>query len=90
MFSLFFIAQIDIRIMYIIFVGYILVFIVKNILLKCIYSVKKEVLINEEGFNRKLTRGFMELVVFRIYRRFENEIKQCVNMEDNIVRGKSK
>ncbi|MCC2168670.1 ABC transporter ATP-binding protein [Gallintestinimicrobium propionicum] len=90
MFSLFFIAQIDIRIMYIIFVGYILVFIVTNILLKCLYSVKKEVLINEEGFNRKLTRGFMELVVFRIYRRFENEIKQCVNMEDNIVRGKSK
>lgn len=89
-FSLFFIAKIDLRIMGIILIGYLVIFAITNVLLKFLYSIKKEVLLNEESLNRKLTRGFMELIVFRVYRRYNDEIKKCEQMEHNIVEGKCK
>lgn len=88
LFSLYFIAKISFKIMGIILIGYIIVFVITNILLKFLYSVKKEVLLNEEALNRTLTRGIMELIVFRIYNRYGREIKQSEEMEREIVSGK--
>ena len=89
-FSLFFIAMIDKRIMLMILIGYIFVFAISNILLKYLYSIKKNVLINEEDLSRTLIRGFMELIVFRVYRRYDNEIKKSYQMSKSIINGKTK
>lgn len=89
-FSMYFIAKIDLNIMLIILFGYILVFFITNLLLKYLYNIKKSVLINEEDLNKTLTRGIMELVVFRIYRRFGSEIEKSNKMGSNIIAGKSK
>lgn len=50
------------------------VFIITNLLLRLLYSLKEKILTNEEKFNHYLVRGFMEMVVFRINRKFDAEI----------------
>jgi ATP-binding cassette subfamily B protein len=89
-FSLIFIANIDKKIMIYIAIGYILVFIVTNILLKYLYKIKAKILNNEEIFNKYLIRSFMELVVFRTYKRFEHEIGKATHASEEIIRSKTK
>ena len=72
-----FIAFTDLRIFYWVLAGYVAVFIITNLLLKALYSVKNRILLSEEIFNHRLVRGFMELVVFRMYRRFGDEVKSA-------------
>lgn len=87
-FSLIFIANIDKNIMVYIAIGYILVFVVTNILLKYLYKIKTRILISEEIFNKYLIRSFMELVVFRTHKRFEHEIAKTTNASEKIVKSK--
>jgi len=72
-----FIAFTDLRIFYWVLAGYVAVFIITNLLLKALYSVKNRILLSEEVFNHRLVRGFMELVVFRMYRRFGDEVNKA-------------
>lgn len=68
--------------------GYLLVFLITNLLLKLLYRMKERVLDNEELLNHFLTRGFMEMVVFRLNRKFSAEIKKAEKARDQIVRSK--
>lgn len=89
-FSLIFIANISRNIMIYIAGGYILVFIVTNILLKYLYRIKARILNNEEVLNKYLVRSFMELVVFRIHKKFQQEISKAADAADEIVGSKTK
>ena len=75
-FSVYFIWKIDKKVTYVLFAGYILIFIITNILLKFLYKIKEKILNSEELFNHYLVRGFMEMPVFCMSKQFPNEIKK--------------
>ena len=89
-FSIYFIWKIDKIITYILFVGYMLIFIITNILLKFLYKIKEKILNSEELFNHFLVRGFMEMLVFRMSKQFPSEIKKTRSAKENIVSSKVK
>ena len=89
-FSVYFIWKIDKIITYILFVGYILIFIITNILLKFLYKIKEKILNSEELLNHYLVRGYMEMLVFRMSKQFPNEIKKTCNAKEDIVSSKVK
>ena len=90
LFSILFIRKIDKRIMIVLLSGYIVVFLVTNILLKFLYQMKERILNNEEELNRFLVRGFMEMVVFRMAYQFPNELRKASRAKDEIVDTKVK
>lgn len=85
LFSLYFIYKINKMVMCGIVIGYIIVFIVTKILLHALYDIKQKILINEELFSHYLVRGFMEMAVFRVYRRFDWEEKKLDESKTEIV-----
>lgn len=89
-FSMFFIYRMDKRVMLAIFAGYIAVFIITHLLLKVLYQIKEHILSNEEKMNHFLVRGFMEMVVFRINKRFKYEIEKAESAKREIVTSKVK
>ena len=89
-FSLIFIFNVKPEYVLFVFLGYIIVIIVSNIILKKLYKLKEKILTNEELLNKHLVRGFMELVVFRTNKKFENEIELTQNGIKNIVDNKTK
>ncbi|NUU76889.1 ABC transporter ATP-binding protein [Paenibacillus xylanilyticus] len=74
LFSLLFISFYDPRIMLIIAIGYVVIFVVTNLLLKFLYRMKSIILNEQESMSRYSIRGFMELVVFRTNKRYEKEM----------------
>lgn len=74
LFSLIFISFYDLRIMLVIAAGYVVVFLITNLLLKFLYAMKATILHEQEKMSRFSIRGFMELVVFRTNKRYEKEI----------------
>ena len=90
LFSLYFIWKIDKNITYFLMIGYIIVFIVTNLLLRGLYQIKEKVLTNEEELNHFLVRGFMEMPLFRIKNQFPNEIKKASRAKWIIVSSKIK
>lgn len=90
LFSIYFIWKINRGITYALLIGYVVIFIITNILLKFLYHIKEKILNNEELLNHYLIRGFMEMVVFRTNRQFSNEIKKAKNAKEYIVSSKVK
>lgn len=90
LFSLYFIRRIDRRITYFLMAGYIIVFIVTNLLLKGLYQIKEKILTNEEELNHFLVRGFMEMPLFRMKHQFPNEVKKAAGAKRIIVSSKVK
>lgn len=88
LFSMFFIYRLNHVIAYTVACGYLLVFLITNLLLKLLYRMKERMLDNEELLNHYLTRGFMEMVVFRLNRQFSREIHKAERSKDEIVRSK--
>lgn len=89
-FSIFFIWRMNHLITYIILCGYVIVFVITKFLLKFLYGIKEKILCNEEMMNHYLVRGFMEMVVFRLNRRFKSEIHKAVHSKVEIVTSKVK
>ena len=89
-FSLFFIFRIKKEYVLFVFLGYIIVVIISNIILKKLYKLKESILLNQEFLNKHLVRGFMELVVFRTNKKYDTEIKITKNGIKSIVDGKTK
>ena len=89
-FSVYFIWKIDKKITYALLVGYAVIFIITNILLKFLYQIKEKILNSEELFNHYLVRGFMEMPVFRMNKQFPNEIKKTHKAKEDIVTSKVK
>ena len=85
LFSIIFVFTINRVVTMAILFGYIIVFIVSNLLLKALYKVKENILVNEEKFNHFLVRGFMEMVVFRVNRRFVREIQKTEAASKEII-----
>ncbi|WP_227872407.1 ABC transporter ATP-binding protein [Paenibacillus albus] len=85
-FSLFFISLYNIRIMLIIAAGYVVIFFLNNLLLRMLYRVKASLLDNQEKMSKYSIRGFMELVVFRLNKRYEKEIQRLYHTADEIVK----
>lgn len=76
LFSLFFISYYDLRIMLVIAGGYVVIFVITNVLLKYLYRIKTAVLKEQESMSRYSIRGFMELVVFRTNKKYAQEISR--------------
>ncbi|MBP3459688.1 MAG: ABC transporter ATP-binding protein [Lachnospiraceae bacterium] len=89
-FSIYFIWKIDKMITYLLLVGYVIIFIITNILLRFLYQIKERILNSEEILNHYLVRGFMEMLVFRMNKQFPNEIRKTQNTEKDIVSSKVK
>lgn len=90
LFSLYFIWKIDRTITYFLLAGYIIVFLVTNLLLKRLYQIKEKILTNEEELNHFLVRGFMEMPIFRMKHQFPNEVKKALGAKRVIVSSKVK
>ncbi|NLC19475.1 MAG: ABC transporter ATP-binding protein, partial [Clostridiales bacterium] len=90
LFSMIFIYSINKKIMLIILAGYFVVFFVTKLLLKLLYQIKEGILSNEEAMNHILVRAFMEMVVFRINKRFKREISRAESAKKEIVSSKVK
>ena len=89
-FSLLFIYRVKKEYVLFVFLGYILVVVISNLLLKRLYKLKEKILLNQEFLNKHLIRGFMELVVFRTNKKYDTEIKVTKDGIKNIVDGKTK
>ncbi|MBP7401904.1 MAG: ABC transporter ATP-binding protein [Clostridia bacterium] len=87
-FSMLFIYRINRTVMLTILLGYVLVFFLSNLLLKALYRIKERILVNEENLNHLLVRGLMEMVVFRLHKRFPDEIRKASAAGDAIVSAK--
>lgn len=87
--SLFFIACIDQTVALWLLLGYIAVFFISTLLLKALYRIKNRILIDEETFSGRLVRGLMEMVTFRINRRYSAELFAVCASRDRIVRDKT-
>ncbi len=90
LFSLIFIYQVKKELVLFIFLGYLIVIIISNIILKKLYILKENILDNQELLNKPLVRGFMELVVFRTNKKYDTEIKVTEEGIKNIVDSKTK
>lgn len=90
LFSLFFIWRIDRNITCFLLAGYLIVFLVTNLLLKGLYQIKEKILTNEEELNHFLVRGFMEMPLFRMKRQFPNEVRKATGAKRIIVSSKIK
>ena len=88
-FSLIFIATIDIKIMFVILSSYIIVFLFTKLLLNKLYSMKEKLNVNVEEYNKNFVRNIMEMLVFRINKRYKREIKRLDSISDNIVKTKA-
>ena len=89
-FSMIFIMNINKNIMFAMLAGYILVFIVTNLLLKALYKIKEKILTDEESFSGVFVRGLSEMVTFRINRQFKREIQRAEEASGEIVSSKVK
>ncbi|NGZ75202.1 ABC transporter ATP-binding protein [Saccharibacillus sp. VR-M41] len=86
LFSLLFIGFYSPAVMLAVLAGYVIVFILTRLLLRFLYSVKESLLASQEKSSRYSVRGFMELVVFRLNRRYRHEIGKLTSAAEDIVR----
>lgn len=84
-FSLLFIFKVKKELLIFVSLGYIIVILISNIILKKLYSLKENIIINQESLNKHLVRGFMELVVFRTNKKYNTEIEIATKEIKNIV-----
>ena len=89
-FSLIFIFRVKKEYVLFVLCGYIVVIIISSLIIKKLYKIKKNILLNQELLNKHLVRGFMELVVFRTNKKFDTEIKVTRDGIKNIVDSKTR
>jgi len=89
-FSLIFIFKVKKELLIFVFLGYIIVIIVSNLVIKKLYDLKEKILLNQENLNKYLVRGLMELVVFRTNKKYNTEIELTKKEINNIVNDKTK
>lgn len=84
-FGLFFIWQISRTLTLAILGGYVAVYLTAWAFLKVLYRMKERLLSRQESLNHFLIRGFMEMVVFRMERRFPGELEKARRAKNEIV-----
>lgn len=90
LFCVFFIWKIHKPLVYVILAGYVFVFMITKWLLKFLYRIKERILTNEEKLNHYLVRGIMEMVLFRVERRFHHEIRAAQAAQKEVVNAKTR
>lgn len=85
-----FVGVYDYKVLIAISISYVLVFFVTKLLLNKLYDVKNTTLINDEILSSKIVRAFMEMVVFRLNRRYKKEMDECKKRASKIVKSKTK
>ena len=90
LFSLYFIYRVNKEYVLFVLLGYVIVIIISNVILKRLYKLKEKILLNQEFLNKHLIRGFMELVVFRTNKKYNTEISITKGEIKNIADGKTK
>ena len=90
LFSLFFIYNVEKKLVLFVLFGYVVVILISNLILKKLYALKEKILVNQETLNRHLVRGFMELVVFRTNKKYDTEIQITKDGIKNITDAKTK
>jgi ATP-binding cassette subfamily B protein len=88
-FSLFFISFYNVRIMLVIAGGYIVIFFLTQVLLRFLYRIKTSLLESQESMSKYSIRGFMELVIFRINKVYDYEIKRLNDTASDIIKKSS-
>lgn len=84
-FSLYFLSLYNMKIMMAIAAGYVVIFFLNNILLRTLYRIKSSLLEKQEKMSKYSIRGFIELVVFRLNKRYDKEIERLQHTADDIV-----
>lgn len=90
LFSLIFIFRVKKELVLFVFLGYVIVLLISNFILKKLYNLKEKILTNQEFLNRHLVRGFMELVIFKTNKKYDTEIKITKEEIKNITDSKTK
>ena len=85
-----FIHYYDSTLLVIILGAYVILFFASTYLLNYLRRAVDQMLSNQEDFSKFSTRGFMELVVFRIHGRFQKEIERVKSLSDEYVRSRAK
>jgi ATP-binding cassette subfamily B protein len=86
LFSLLFISFYDSKIMLAIAAGYVVIFLINHVLLRALYGIKSSLLESQESMSKFSVRGFMELVTFRLNKRYAKEIARLHEKADDIIR----
>lgn len=85
-----FIGTLNIKIMLILGLSYIFVFVISQLLMKKLYRYKEKLLNRQEEKSSYSIRSFMELVVFRLNKQYQNEINKIEKSAKDIVNTECK
>ena len=85
-----FINYYDPTLLVIILGAYAVLFFASYYLMNYLRRAVDQMLANQEDFSKFSTRGFMELVVFRINGRFQKEFERVKSLSDEYVRSRAK
>src|SRR5258706_1342954 len=85
-----FISYYDPTLLVIILVAYALLFFASYYLRNYLRDAVDRMLTNQENFSKFSTRGFMELVVFRVNSRFQKEFECVKSLSDEYIRSRAK
>jgi ATP-binding cassette subfamily B protein len=85
-----FISYYDPTLVVIILVAYAVLFFASYYLMNYLRRAVDRMLTNQEDFSKFSTRGFMELVVFRINNRFHKEFERVKSLSDEYIRSRAK
>jgi ABC-type multidrug transport system fused ATPase/permease subunit len=85
-----FIHYYDRTLLLIILGAYAILFVASYYLMNYLGRAVDRMLANQEDFSKFSTRGFMELVVFRINGRFQKELERVKSLSDEYVRSRAK
>lgn len=88
--SLLLIYNLEKRLLFYILIGYVFVALTTTFLLKKLYSIKENILIDQELFNKKLVRGLMEMVLFRLNNRYKSESRILSRNASSITNARTK
>lgn len=88
--GLIFIGAYNLQIMLYLGIGYILVTVISGLLLRYLYSLKSGIIKDQEDLSRFSVRSFMEMVVFRVNKRFVRELNRIACHSERIVRNQAK
>lgn len=85
-----FISYYDPTLVVIILIAYAVLFFASYYLMNYLRRAVDRMLTNQEDFSKFSTRGFMELVVFRINNRFHKEFERVKSLSDEYIRSRAK
>ncbi|MGT2833653.1 ABC transporter ATP-binding protein [Streptococcus halotolerans] len=88
--SLYLIYNFEKRLLFYILIGYVFIALTTTLLLKKLYAIKEHILINQELFNKRLVRGLMEMVLFRLNNRYTSESRTLSKSARSITNARTK